>query len=150
MKRFGSSSIFLPLGYLFCIKPNKPRMDKMKPFYNYYYAHRGLHDKKSRPENSIPAFQNAVSHGYGIELDVQKTKDHVLVVFHDEDLQRLCHVNKKLYQCTYKELQKYSLRGTKERIPRLKDVLKAIDGKVPLIVEIKSDGNWVQTTKRTV
>ena len=155
--------------YLFLIKPNTGRQEKMKPFEETYIAHRGLFDNGEAvlpvdnipynnggadtndivPENSIPAFKKAVEAGYGIELDVQTTSDGRLVVFHDETLLRMCGVDKKLYECTYEELQKYHLAKTKERIPLFDEVLKVIDGKVPLIVEIKSEGNWRLTTRLT-
>ncbi|MBR1598802.1 MAG: hypothetical protein IJ661_07830 [Lachnospiraceae bacterium] len=101
------------------------------------------------PENSMPAFERAVASGYGIELDTQTTKDGRLVVFHDETLYRMCGVDKKLYECTYEELMKYGLAGTDYRIPLFSDVLKAVGGRVPLIVEIKSEGNWLRTTRMT-
>ena len=153
--------------YLFLIKPNTGRQEKMKPFEETYIAHRGLFDNGEDsmsvdntsynggvnnnvvPENSIPAFEKAVEAGYGIELDVQTTSDGRLVVFHDETLLRMCGVDRKLYECSYDELQKYHLAKTKERIPLFDEVLKVIDGKVPLIVEIKSEGNWRLTTRLT-
>lgn len=101
------------------------------------------------PENSMPAFERAVAAGYGIELDTQTTKDGRLVVFHDETLYRMCGVDKKLYECTYEELMEYGLAGTDYRIPLFSDVLKAVGGRVPLIVEVKSEGNWLRTTRMT-
>ena len=123
----------------------------MTPFEETYIAHRGLFDngKPGVPENSIPAFEKAVEAGYGIELDVQTTSDGRLVVFHDETLSRMCGVDKKLYECTYDELKGYHLANTKEKIPLFDEVLKVIDGKVPLVVEIKSEGNWRLTTRLT-
>ena len=101
------------------------------------------------PENSIPAFERAVAAGYGIELDTQTTKDGRLVVFHDETLYRMCGVDKKLYECTYEELMKYGLARTDYRIPLFSDVLKVVGGRVPLVVEIKSEGNFKKTTRLT-
>ena len=101
------------------------------------------------PENSMPAFEAAVKAGYGIELDTQTTKDGRLVVFHDENLYRMCGVDKNLYECTYDELQSMRLAKTDYKIPLLEDVLKAVSGRVPLIVEIKSEGNWKRTTRMT-
>ena len=61
------------------------------PLMGHYYAHRGLHDNETdAPENSMAAFRKAVDTGYGIELDVQLTKDRIPVVFHDESLKRVC------------------------------------------------------------
>lgn len=103
-------------------------------------AHRGFYDNQKYPENSMQAFIKAVKHKYPIELDVQLTKDKKLVVFHDETLKRLCNQNIKVKDTTYVALQKYSILQTKETIPLLTDVLKCIDGKVPLDIEIKKGG----------
>ena len=108
------------------------------------YAHRGYHDiKKKIPENSILAFKRAVRYGYAIELDVHLLKDDNVVVFHDNNLKRVCGVNKDIEKCTYSELLNYNLLGTSCKIPLLKDVLSTINGKVPLLIEtkvIKFDG----------
>ena len=66
------------------------------PFINIHYAHRGLFDNASdAPENSLLAFKKAVDAGYGIELDVQLSKDNQLVIFHDATLNRMCGVDGK-------------------------------------------------------
>ena len=134
--------------YLLSIVPNRGRKEKMKVFEKQYIAHRGLFDNESEaPENSIPAFRRAVEQGYGIELDVQLTTDNRLVVFHDETLQRMCGFDKKLTECSYDELKHYRLAKSDEKIPLFDEVLKVIDGKVPLIVEVKSEGDWKKTTQ---
>ena len=103
-----------------------------------YYAHRGLHDNdKEAPENTMAAFQNAVEQGYGIELDVQLTKDEQVVVCHDYHLRRICGVDREVDSLTYEELQQYTIYNSEERIPLFKEVLKLVDGQVPLIVELK-------------
>lgn len=140
--------IVLAILFLYCIRPNTSRRQEMAVFEKQYIAHRGLFDNKNGiPENSIPAFKRAVDQGYGIELDVQLTMDHKLVVFHDESLRRLCRADRLLRDCTYAELQEYFLGISRERIPLFEDVLKVVDGKVPLIVEVKPEGNWKETTK---
>lgn len=101
------------------------------------------------PENSMPAFEAAVEAGYGIELDTQTTADGRLVVFHDENLYRMCGIDRNLYECTYDELKTYKLAKTEYGIPLFEDVLKVVDGRVPLVVEIKSEGNWKRTTRMT-
>lgn len=101
-------------------------------------AHRGYHDmKKGICENSISAFKNAIKHNYIIELDIHLLKDNNIVVFHDGNLKRVCGINKKIEDCTYDELLKYNLFNTNDKIPLLKDVLKVVNGKVPLLIEIK-------------
>lgn len=133
--------------YLFLLAPGPDRREQMKSYEKHYIAHRGLFNNISGiPENSIPAFKLAVEHGYGIELDVQLTKDHKLVVFHDDSLKRMCGVDKLLNQCSYEELQSYRLVDTEERIPLYEDVLKAIAGKVPIVMEVKPEGDWKTTT----
>ena len=129
--------VMLVILYLFLIMPRMaPR--SMKEFRGWYYAHRGFHDNHSdAPENSARAMALAVENGYGIELDVQLTKDEKVVVFHDATLKRVCGVDAKVNSMTYEELQQLRLFGTEERIPLFSDVLKIIGGKVPLIMEVK-------------
>ena len=141
--------ILLFLLYLFCLHPNKGRKDKFEPFKRRLIAHRGLFNNRNIPENSILAFNQAIAAGYGIELDVQMTTDEKLVVFHDENLFRMCGVNKVLNKCSYNELMQYNLLNTTQKIPLLEDVLNGINNRVPLIVEIKEEGNWKRTTELT-
>lgn len=108
------------------------------PHMGVLYAHRGLHDNASdAPENSMAAFQKAVEAGYGIELDVQLTKDGVPVIFHDFTLERMCGVSGRVDELTYEQLQELSLLQTQEKIPALEQFLAMVDGRVPLIVELK-------------
>ena len=128
----------LIVAYLIAIMPRMTGRPDYTPLMDHYYAHRGLHDNKTdAPENSMKAFQKAVDAGYGIELDVQLTKDRIPVVFHDESLKRVCGVDGNVRDYTYEELQQFSLCGSKERIPLFSEFLKLVDGKVPLIIEIK-------------
>ena len=116
------------------------RKKRWEKFTKWDYAHRGLHDRKAGiPENSMAAFERAVRHGYGIELDVRMTADGHLVIMHDDSLLRMCGTDRRVSQMTLHELQPFYLDGTKEKIPLLKDVLKLVDGKVPLLIEIKAD-----------
>ena len=87
------------------------------PFWGRNFAHRGLHSRdKSVPENSLKAFELASAAGYGMELDVQLTKDGQVVVFHDDELRRVCGVEGKVWDYTFSELQKFSLCGTRGAI----------------------------------
>lgn len=107
---------------------------------NKLIAHRGYHDmNKKIPENSIAALKRAIRYNYPIELDVHLTKDNKLVVFHDDNLKRVCGVNKKIENCTYSELLKYNLFDTKYKIPLFKEVLKLVDKKVGLLIELKTE-----------
>lgn len=111
-----------------------------------FYAHRGLHDNSVKaPENTMAAMRRAVEHGYGIEMDVQLTKDGKVVVFHDFDLKRVCGVDAQVDALTYEELQQYPILFSQERIPLFEDVLKLVNGQVPLIIELK-----MKTTKSKI
>lgn len=99
-------------------------------------AHRGLHDEIS-PENSMPAYQNAIDRGFNIEIDVHLTSDNVIVVFHDDGLKRVCGIDKKVKDCTLAELKTYRLKGTECTIPTFDEFLTLVDGKVGILCEIK-------------
>ncbi len=125
--------------YLLAIMPNLKHNPKSNKLDGWLYAHRGLHDNKGiAPENSLKAFHLAVEQGYGIELDVQLTKDMVPIIFHDRNLQRACGVAYKVTELTYEEISKYALFYSKEKIPTLKQVLKVVNSKVPIIIELKA------------
>ncbi len=100
-------------------------------------AHRGLHDKNV-PENSLESFSKAVEKGYAIELDVQILADDTIVVFHDESLARMTGNDGYVKFLNKEDLKALKLKGSKESIPTLKEVLDLVDGKVPLLIEIKN------------
>jgi len=101
-------------------------------------AHRGYYNnKKGIPENSVLAFKKAIDNNYLIELDVRLTKDQKLVVFHDDNLKRVCGVNKRVKDLTYKELLKYNLFDTTLKVPLFSDVIKLVNGRVPILIETK-------------
>ena len=106
-----------------------------------YVAHRGLFDNaKGIPENSLPAFELAVKNGFGIEMDVQASKDGVLVVFHDDTLKRMTGAEGKLCDYTFEELRALRLLDTDCQIPTFEEFLKTANG-VNLVVEIKTHAN---------
>lgn len=136
--------------YLYLIKPNNSRKDALIPYHEKYICHRGLHNNKDVPENSLLAFKKAIDNNYGIELDIQLTKDNQLVVFHDLSLKRMTGLDKDIIDCTYDELQQLHLLDTDEKIPLFKEVLDILNKDVPLIVEIKGEGRCIENTKRSV
>lgn len=124
--------------YFLIIMPKLGRNPDSKNLDGWLFAHRGLHDNNSdAPENSLKAFELAVSKGYGIELDVQLTKDNVVVVLHDYDLKRACNADFKVSEHTYEELKDFRLFNSEEKIPTFKEALSVVGGKVPLIIELK-------------
>lgn len=101
-------------------------------------AHRALHDRtQGRIENSPLAIQAAVDAGYGIEIDLQLSQDGVPMVFHDEELDRLTAETGPVNRRTAAELGRTRLTDSTDTIPTLAEVLALIDGKVPLLIEIK-------------
>lgn len=124
--------------YLLMIRPRLFFRPDRRPFMKVLYAHRGLHNNASdAPENSMAAFRKAVQAGFGIELDIQLTKDRIPVVFHDFTLQRVCGEEGRVSDYTYEELQRFHLFSSQQTIPKLEDVLGLVNGKVPLIIELK-------------
>ena len=128
---------------VFCIAPGKmpdKAKETAKAFRGLNCAHRGLHAQDQRvPENSLPAFTAAREAGYGIELDVQLSKDGQVVVFHDDDLLRACGIEELVNSLDWKALSALPLFGTRERMPLLNEALETL-GDAPVIVELKSAG----------
>lgn len=126
--------IFLVLA-LFILAPSlgKKRAEEWR---GVPFAHRGLHDALN-VENSLEAFERACQHGFGIELDVQLSRDGHVVVFHDDTLLRMTGDSRRVDQVDLAELQTLSLLG-RSRIPTFAEVLALVNGRVPLLVEIKN------------
>lgn len=101
-------------------------------------AHRAYHDLAAgRPENSRAAIRAAIAAGYGIEMDLQLSKDGVPMVFHDETLERLTPREGWLCDLTAAELSALPLKHGDEGIPTLAEVLEIVAGRVPLLIELK-------------
>lgn len=101
-------------------------------------AHRGYHDRaRGIPENSRAAFAAAIAAGYGIELDVQLSRDHHAMVFHDYRLDRLTPDTGAVRKHSRAELAHIPLTGGSESIPDLDEVLALVAGRTPLLIEIK-------------
>lgn len=112
------------------------KMDDMK-LIKTPIAHRGLWNKQY-PENSMGAFTNAAKNGYPIELDVQLTKDNEVIVFHDDNMERMTGVKGCAVFKPYSQVKELKLNHTDYIVPHFKDVLDEINGKVPLLIEIKN------------
>lgn len=130
--------VTLAVAYLILSAPRRQServgMEKL----NVDYAHRGLWGDNI-PENSIPAFAAAAANGYGIELDVQLSSDGDVVVFHDYTLKRMCGDDVRLSSLRGAELSWRRLVDTEYTIPLFEDVLKAVKGRVPILIELKGE-----------
>jgi glycerophosphoryl diester phosphodiesterase len=101
-------------------------------------AHRALHDRAlRRPENSRAAVRAALAAGYGIEIDLQLSADGQAMVFHDEELDRLTGETGPVLSRSAAELGRTALTDGDEGIPTLAEILALVDGRVPLLIEIK-------------
>ena len=99
-------------------------------------AHRGLHSKDIL-ENTITSLIKAMELGYTIELDIHILKDNTIVIYHDYNLKRLTNVDKTIESLTYPQLSKIKIKN-KYQIPTLEKVMNIINGKVPILIEIKT------------
>lgn len=101
-------------------------------------AHRALHDtREGRPENSLAAIRAAVRSGYGIEVDIQPSRDGVPMVFHDYNLSRLTGQTGPVGDYSAAELGQITLINGEEGVPTLAAALDVIAGQVPLLIEVK-------------
>ena len=103
-------------------------------------AHRGLHDQQT-PENSLPAFKKAIEKGYAIEIDLQMTKDGVIVVFHDDFLDRMTNGKGNIKEKTFDEIKNLTLKNSNEKIPTFNEFLSLVNQQTPVLIEIKDHEN---------
>lgn len=107
-------------------------------FLEHPLAHRALHDAQNgRTENSIAAIEAAIEAGYGIEIDVQLSRDDQAMVFHDYDLNRLTGQTGHVRKMDKVDLVQIDLSAGGGKIPTLTETLDLVAGRVPLLIEIK-------------
>jgi glycerophosphoryl diester phosphodiesterase len=113
------------------------------------FAHRGLHFGVGFPENSLIAFAAALELGAGIECDLRLTADNQIVVFHDPDAWRMCASPQRIGESSLVQLGR--LRVGEGPIPTLASLLALVGGRVPLLLEVKVDGDlwrWIPALRR--
>src|SRR3990170_1554306 len=113
------------------------------------FAHRGLHLGPGIPENSLIAFAAALEVGAGVECDLRLTADNQIVVFHDADAWRMCASPLRIGESRLEELGR--LRLGEGPIPTLASLFTLVGGRVPLLLEVKVDGDiwrWVPALRR--
>ncbi len=104
------------------------------------FAHRGLHDPaKGIIENSRSAIEAAIHHGFGFETDLRIASCGEVMVFHDAQLERLTHATGAFDHYNKAELQALRFKGTSDKMMSLTDLLEFVAGRVPMLLEIKSD-----------
>ncbi len=143
--------IVIVLLYLYAISPRFSRRKDMLRYRHTMFAHRGYHcAKMGVPENSMSAFRAALNRGYGIEIDLHLTRDGKLVVFHDDTLERICGRPDTVESLTYEELKNCRLSGTAETIPTFHEVLSLVNGRVPLLIELKIPDSSIHICRETL
>ncbi|MEQ9583273.1 MAG: glycerophosphodiester phosphodiesterase family protein, partial [Arenibacter sp.] len=107
-------------------------------------AHRGANE--THPENTLAAFEEAIRLGAQmIELDVQMTKDHQLVIMHDDKVNRTTNRRGQVREYTLRKLKKLdagkwkSKEFKKERVPTLKEALDIMPKNIWLNIHLKGD-----------
>lgn len=132
--------IVLILGYGLLLR-GRVKNPSCQKFDGWLYAHRGCFDmtgEQKIPENSRAAFRRAVEKGVGVELDVHLLADGGLAVVHDSSLERVTGQSGVVEELTTEQLAAYHLMGTQETIPTFQEVLEIFQGKVPIIIELKT------------
>ncbi len=106
-------------------------------------AHRGLQDIKNNIiENTLESIASAINKGYPVEIDIRLTKDNEIIIFHDKTLKRIAGIKKDISKYTLSDLKNLKLLNTDSKISSLKEVLELVDGKVPLLIELKVTVNF--------
>lgn len=115
------------------------------------YAHRGLHGPRTGYiENSLSAFNAAIEHSFGFELDVLMCQDKRAIVIHDNALKRLTGIDQNVGDLTAQELEHLKLVGSNDTVPTLEKILNEVAGKVPILIEIKGDQHRYQEIAEAV
>lgn len=127
--------------WLFATMPSIKKNKDIEELGVVPFAHRGLHSAEHHvPENSLLAFEKAINLGVGIEFDVHISLNGTPIVMHDGSVDRTTNGKGEIHKMSDNELASLNLEGTDQKIPLFADVLSLVDGKVPLLIELKSDG----------
>ncbi len=109
------------------------------------FAHRGLHDAHQNiVENTRSSVQAALDLDFGIEVDLRAASCGTIMVFHDEHLERLTHATGRVADKSLAQLQQIQFRNTSDQMMSLQDLLDLNNGRVPMLLEIKSDWQFDQ------
>lgn len=152
---FTVAALGLNLSYVYSVFTGKANF-RLALFQNpTVMAHRGL--SADAPENTLYAFSDAISVGADfIELDVQQTRDGVLVVMHDSNLKRTTGVNKDIWDVDYADIQNLDAGSwfdpayANARIPMLEETLQFVDKRAKLNIEIKPTKHGSDTLEQDV
>lgn len=111
----------------------KPK--KSPELYEIPLAHRGFH--MFHPENTLEAYADAIKANMGIEIDIRRLSDGNIICFHDRYTFRLLQVPGKIKHFDTNKIKKLFLKDSNCKVPTLIETLNLVDGKVPLLIEVK-------------
>ena len=111
-----------------------------------YVSNKGIYNNIDIYENTLESFKEAIDNNLIINLKIRLTKDKELVIYNDNNLTRLMNLKDKISTTTYEEL----LFLNKYHIPTLDEVLKLINGKVPIIINPKGNDHKYYLQKELV
>ncbi len=98
-------------------------------------------------ENTIEAIKEAMKLSCPIEIDVRVTKNNTVILFHDNNLKRLFGIDKYYYDITNEDIGKLKYKNSNSKIATLKEVLELVNGKVPLLIELKYNKDMCKMNK---
>ncbi len=113
-------------------------------------AHRGYYNNEDAPENSLKAFLKAIENNFAIELDVHVIADGTVAVFHDNQLSRMTGKDGYINNLTKEQLKKCKLGNSDQTIPTLKEVFDLVDGKTPILIEIKQESIKIGNSEQII
>lgn len=108
--------------------------------YDTVIAHRGI--QLEYPENTLSSYKQSVKKDFGIEMDVRMLKDETIVCFHDRFTKRLLGIPGRLSKQKYRDIKKYKVKSSDEKVPILARALSCIKGRVVILIEIKGNFNF--------
>lgn len=129
------SSPFATLDRWWAAAPDEGRVAFLR---SHDIAHRGLWGG-GLAENGLAAARAAIEGGYGIECDVRLSRDGTVFVFHDADTERLTGQPGRLRESDARAISALRLKAGDEPVPTLSELLALIAGRVPLVIEVKTD-----------
>lgn len=108
-------------------------MKDLKVIKDKIFSNCGIYDNKRIYENTTASFQRALKNNYPIKIDLHLTKDNKLIIFQDDNTERLLHIDEEINKLTYEEI----LYLSKYKIPTIEETLELVKGQVPLLIELK-------------
>lgn len=148
----GMKHILVILACLLCLHSfsQAPATGKIKAGY-YLIAHRGGVVDSINAENSLPALQAAVAHGYKmVEMDMRVTKDGVLIINHDATFKKYYGVDTPVNKMNWQDVSRLKTNTNGSKVLKLEEVFRYCKGKIGVMIDNKIEGNDTSLFKQVV